>query len=422
MLVAGMFGLKDVKNACLSLRSCWSKLATRMAITSLTYDPPVRRSTRRQTTDYGLLEVANALYEQGQPLAALRKVFEHLLPGTSVPDLAAETFWFTQGSSRVKTCVEGDDLVISVPLVRLPEGGKAIAALRFLLTEMSSTGQIYQPRLRGTDVHLEFRDRLSRLHPAKVVEVLRKMPAAADDHDDWIIGQFGALPLERAPIEALDDDEASRCERIWQSHWVDVLELVKECQRRRSMFFLNEVTAYAHHRIGFVLPLTGYLGARIEESGETFNDTHEDPVKREGTLAKCAKEMCGVSGTELRKSLGHATYAMSPLHDGRPALLSQYLGEGDYRDTIERLKDSGKSFEATLALVSTYYYLLRRYSWSEEIEAALRGGLSRSSGKPWREAATLLFEDASELVSKLSEDDAGGDDEDRQSGTEGDVE
>ena len=343
-------------------------------------------------------------------------MFEHLFPDESLPNLATETFSFTQGSSRVSTRIENDDIVISVPLARLPDGGKAVAALRFVLTKVSSPGQLFQPRLRGADVHLEFRDRLSRINPVKMLEVLRRMPFAADSNDDWLIGEFGALPLERADINALDDAEAARSDAIWRAHWHDVEELLKESQRKRSMFFLNEVTAYALHRIRYVLPLGGFLGSRLSESSSTFNDSEQDPQRREATLARCAKDMKAVSADELRKNLGHATYAISPHSDGTPSVLSQYIGEGNYMTTVEQFKDSGKSFEAALGLISTYNYLLGRFSWPEAIEADLQAGLSQSSGKSWRDAANVLFEHASELVAKFADEQDEDGEEDDQDG------
>ncbi len=287
-----------------------------MAITTLTNDAPIRRSTRRPNLDYEHLEAAATLAEEGRPVEALLKVFAHLLPGEKIPDLATQAFSFTQGSSTVTTRIVDDDVVISVPLVKLPEGGRAIAALRYVLTNISATGQLYQPRLRGDDIHLEFRDRLARLHPAKVVEVLRKMPAEADENDDFLVGEFGALPIDRAPIAPLDEADLARAETIWRSHWNVVEELLKECQRKRSMFFLNEMTAYAFHHIDLLLPLSGVLAARLSQAASTFQDSDIDPVKRETVLAKCAKDMKAVSTDDLRKSLGHATYAISPLADG----------------------------------------------------------------------------------------------------------
>lgn len=389
-----------------------------MAITSLTYAPPIRRNARRPNLDYDHLEAAATLAEDGRPLEALLKVFAHLFPGSKVPELAKEPFSFTQGSSKVSTRIDNDDVVITVPLVKLPEGGRAIAALRYVLTNISATGQLYQPRVRGDEIHLEFRERLARLHPAKVVEVLRHMPEEADQNDDFLIAEFGALPLERAPIAALDDAEIARAEAIWQEHWTSVEELLKECQRKRSMFFLNETTAYARHRIELVLPLGGIVASRLGQAASTFQDSDVDPVKREAALAKCAKDMKALSTEDLRKSLGHASYAISPLADGTPNVLSSYIGPRHYMETIDRLRGSGKPFEAALALISTYNYLLNKFSWPEPIEVALKAGLAEASGKPWREAANLLFDHAKALAAKFADEDEEDEEDDSVEGGE----
>ena len=390
-----------------------------MTISSITYAPPVRHGARPPRRDYELLDTATELFEQGKHAESLAKVFEHLFPDTKVPDLAVEPFVFVQGSSRVTVRIENGELVATVPLVKLPAGGGAIAALRFVLSKLAANGQLHQPRLRGDDVHLEFRDKLSHLHPAKVLEVLRRMPAHADANDDWLIGQFNAQPLERADVIALGDDEAARCESIWRAHWNDVEALLAECQRKRSLFFLNELTAYALHRVTFALPMGGFVIARLREAAGTFNNTHEDPGKRETSLAKCVKDMKAITADELRKDLGHATFAISPLADGTPHVLGEFFAPGNYMETIDKYRKTDKAMDAVLALVGTCTYLLSRYAWPEEIEQAIEAALAKASGKPWREAADALFHDARELVAKFGgDDDEEEDDDDDDDGSD----
>jgi hypothetical protein len=377
-----------------------------MALSSLTYTPPVRRSARPPKLDYALLETAATLAQEGQFKQSLTKVLGHLFPGVPVPDdLTKEPFSIVQGSSRVSTRIEGDDLVIAVPLVRLPTGGGAVAAMRYLLTSVSSTGQLHQPRLRGDDVYLEFREKLSRLHPAKVLEVLRRMPFEADGRDDFLIGQFSALPLERVPSQPLTPEEIAQCEQIWTSHWNEMDELLKEAQKKRSIFFLNEVTALANFRVKASLPLSGFLASRLNEAAGTFNDSDEDPLKREASLGKCIKQMKAVSLDELRKNLGHVEYAISPLKEGTPSFLSNFFHGNGYLETVDKLRGTGKPLDANVALVSSYIYLLALYSWPEALEAELKNGLQLAAGKPFREAADALYSHCEQLLEKYGDEE-----------------
>ena len=378
-----------------------------MAITSLTYAAPVRRLPRPLNLDYALLEAASAASDDGHVDDAIHKVFAHLFPGAAVGDLAAQPFTFVQGSSQVTARVEDGQLAITVPLVRLPPTGNAVAALRYALTTISGSGQLYQPRLRGDELYLEFRDKLTRMHPAKVLEVLRRMPVEADRCDDWLVGQFGAQPLERAAIEPLSDDELARAEAVWRTHWDEVEELLKESQRKRSTWFLNEVSAIALFRVQFVQPICGYLLARISESAAVWNDGQGDPAKREAALARTAREMKAVTSAELRANLGHARYALAPLAEGQPSTLAGYFGSGDYIETIDKYRTQGKSFEAALALISSCTYLLARYAWPEDVAAALMDGLAKAGGKPWRDAAALLWDHCKGLVEQFCGDATG---------------
>lgn len=379
---------------------------------SVNHAAPVRRLPRPVQLDFDLLETASDLARDGRAVDAIGKVLAHLFPDAEVGDLTAAPFSFVQGSSQVTARIDGDDLVVTVPLARLSAAGNPVAALRYVLTRVSGSGQLHQPRLRGDDLFLEFRDRLTRMHPSKVLEVLRRMPEEADRVDDWLVGEFGALPLDRADIEPLTDDEAARAHAAWRSHWDEIEELVKESQRKRSTWFLNEVTALASFRVQFMLPVCGHLGARLAESASIWNDANQDHGKREAALARCAREMKALSADELRANLGHARYALSPVAEGLPSLLSDYFASGNYIETIDRLRKSGKPLDAGLALVSTYNYLLARFAWPPAVATALMEGLEQAAGKSWRDAAALLFAHCKALVERFCSDDEGEDEDD----------
>jgi hypothetical protein len=384
-----------------------------MGLTSLVYTPPLRRDAVGQTLDYSVLEHAVEQYANGDAMEATRSVFRHLFPDAA-PDLA-QPFSFTQGSSRVTVRIDDGVCFVTVPMVKLPASGGAVAALRYVLQSINSSGQLFQGRVRGDDLALEFADKLHALHPHKLIEVLRRMPVEADRHDDWMERQFQATPLDRAPMEPLAGADLERAFEIWRVHWDEVDELTKEALRKRNVWFLNEVTGYALHRLRFALPVCGSVLPRLLEAAGTFNDADIDPRKREATLGKVIKEMKAITPEELTKSLGHVQHAITPHQDGTPERLTGLIGPCNYRSTIEKYLSSGYSLEAALAMVGTYYYLLATHAWPEPIAAALKEGLEASSGKPWRETAGIMLahaESVCELVGSLSSDDDEEEEED----------
>ncbi len=380
-----------------------------MSLSSLTYTPPIRRDAVGRALDYEVLEQAVEQYAAGDPLGGARLVLRHLFP-EDAPDLS-QPFTFAQGSSRVTVRVDDGVCFIDVPMVRIPLTGGSVAALRYVLQSINGSGQLFQARLRGDDVVLEFADKLTGLHPHKLIEVLRRMPVEADRHDDWMERQFGATPLDRAPIESLDGAELERAAQIWAMHWDEVDELLEQALRKRSVWFLNEVTGYAVHRIRFALPLCGSVLPRLLEAAGTFNNADVDPRKREATLSKLIKEMKALPPDELARSLGHLQYALSPHNEGTPQSLASLLGPGHYRETIQKYRTTGYSLDAALAMIGTYYYLLNTHSWPAEVAAELKAGLASVSGKPWREASQMLLDHAETLVGD-DEDDEDDEDED----------
>lgn len=377
-----------------------------MPLTALTCKAPVRRLPRPTTLDPEVLDEAIALHAEGAHLASVARTLTHLLPGHTIGDLRTQPLVIVQGSSRVTVHVaEGApgrlDLDVRVPMIRLSPEGNPTAALRYLLTRVAGSGQLYQPRLYDEDVVLEFRESVARLHPIKLLEVLRRMPVEADARDDWMIDQFGALPLDREPVVGLTVEELAEAEAIWDTHWAEVEELIKESQRKRSLFFLNELTAFTLYHLRSTLPLTGALATRINESARVFHDADEDPSKREAALAKCAKEMRAVSRGDLRKNLGHAQYAVAPHEEGTLEVLNQQLSN-DNLESIRRVRTAGNAMDATLAMVSTFSFLLARYGWPEPIAEDLVAGLTQASGRPWREASQALLGHGRELLERAS--------------------
>lgn len=345
------------------------------------------------------------MYEQGETDGALRRTLEHLFPGRELPDLREDPFIFTQGSSQVTLRIEDDQLTVRVPMVRVRDDSLTTAALRYLLSDVSGIGQLFNPCLRDDDVHLEFRDRVCRLHPQKVREVLRQMPFRADTNDDWLIEEFGCEPLERAKLEPLSDEEWERALAIWATHWREVDELAKESQRKRSVFFFDEIAAYTLYHLSQALPLHGYWWSRLSSASSTFNANQVRMDERERVLMKCIKEMAGVEPERLRGSLGHATYAISPVAEGDEQVLRHHLGPGNYIDTVMSLHNAGRYMDAAVGMLSTYCYLLARYSWDEPIERLLLEGLRTGSGQTWRPCASSLLAQSRKVMAALEDHD-----------------
>jgi hypothetical protein len=378
--------------------------------TAQAYTPPIRRRNVSSARDYELFDAALESFEAGEHAEAVAKIFKHLFPDLAI-DLAAGAA-FAQGSSNVRVRVVDGVFTMTVPVVKLAAGGGAIAALRYALTKINGTGQLYQARLHGDDLVLEYQERIAALHPHKLIEVLRRMPVEADSHDDWMIKEFGAQPLDRAAIIEVDDGEAAIAAEVWAAHWTFVEELLKEAQRKRSIWFLGEITSYAYQRIKFLLPLGGSLMPRLGEAQNTFNNSDTDPSKRETSLHKCIKEMKAVTPAELRANLGHASYAINPLADGTPGKISEFFAPGNYMESIDKARSTGQTIEAGIALVGTYYFLLGTAVWPQEVEDALKEGIAQAAGKPWRDAANLMFAHAKHLSDTYGGDDEDDDDED----------
>lgn len=390
-----------------------------MSISSLICPQPIRARLTIAPRDYARRDRAIESFEAGDYLTAVRETLGYLLPGADAPVFADGKLCFVQGSARVRVQLDGDSLALTTALFRLTPEAQSTAVLRYVLTRLSATGQVFQPRLRDDVISLEFRDRLSLLHPSKLAEAVQRLAMESDSNDGWLQHRFGVSATDREPVAPLDDAEFARALDIWTTHWASVDELMLESRRRRSVRFLDALGSYAANQVRYTLPLFGSVRAALNESADAYTDKDENPNKRDSALAKCIKEMRQVPVDELRQCLGHVQHAINPLHEGTPSLLTSMLGAGHRMQTTGELRSAGRSLEAALELIADYLYLLADHSWPTEVEAALRAGLDLISGKPWREAADVLWNHANQTArvygshgerDRDDDDDGDGDD------------
>jgi hypothetical protein len=392
-----------------------------MSISYLEFPAPIRRRVEVAPRDFARRDHAISLFDAGDYVASVMATLAYLLPATTVPALDQEPMCLVQGSARIHVAIVADELVVSAALVQLREQTHTVAALRFFLTRLSATGQLYQPRLRAQTITLEFRERLRLLHPLKLIEVMQRLPSEADNHDSWLVKQFAVASEDRAPVTPLSEDEFAGALAIWQTHWTAVDELMTESRRRRQVSVLDSLGSLAANHLVYTLPLMGPVRARLNECADEFTNRDENATKRDNDLAKCIKEMRQISADELRACLGHAHYALNPLNEGTPSLLTSILGGGNRMQKTGEHRAAGRSLEATLELVADYLYLLAHHSWPNAIDAALRAALLAASGKPWREAADLLWNQANSTAKSFgSHGENDQDEDDEEAADEGD--
>src|SRR5690606_31607871 len=231
------------------------------------------------------------LYEGGEHRAAIDEAIAYLLlPGQASPDLSNAPLCLVQGTARLRLQIEDGRLHGRAVLGRLGANASATAALRHFLSSVSGTGQLFQPRLRGDVVSLEFDERLTLLHPYKLTELVQRLAEAACNADSWLTEDFGMQPLDREALQPLEENEVRRATQIWSAHWAAVDLMVDEIRRHRSSAMLNRVADYAYSQVIYALPLNGALPERLHDANDIYGDREEQPAKRLAILAKSVKD------------------------------------------------------------------------------------------------------------------------------------
>lgn len=372
-----------------------------MSLSAFYCPPPIRHRRPLTARDYARRDFAIELFDRGDYLSAIGEIFGHAMPEVLADKPFALPFSFAQGSALFDVRLDGDDLLITTVLAELVAGVKSTALLRFALSRLAGSGQVWQPRLKDKVLRLEFRESLSDLHPLKLLEVLLKLPADASQHDQWLAEEFQVARPAAAPLRPLSPEEAEAALKFWHQHWRDMEILHNEVRRRRSVRMLDFVGSLASHLVRVVLPLHGSLRITLDEQADEISDRDESVSKRDSAMAKLIRSMQAVDDATLLASLGHGDYAINPLREGSPSSIHSLFGAGERMQTIHEHRANGRLLEAGLELVAYASYLLGSFSWPEPVEQALLQFLASAHEKPIRVVLDSLLKQAEQVANEF---------------------
>jgi len=372
-----------------------------MAIAGLVFPSPLQKRPTFVKQDYARRDQAIRLFESNEPLSAAHETLRYLNPGAGKFDLAKAPLRWAQGTAQIQIALEANRLSIKSQLICVNAAKSNPAVLRYFLSKISNTGQLFQPRLSGDVLELAFSEQLNLLHPQKLIEVLQKLPGIADSHDAWLCDELGADLSERAKPKALSAPERKRALSFWTQHWRDMEALLLESRRRRSVQFLDSVGRLAINHVRYVLPLFGSLRHTLNQSADVFTDRDENPKVRENELARSIRTMREASEEQLLSCLGHVHFAFSPWTPGSADVLRSAIGNVHHMHQSNEMRLSGRALEASVGLVANFLYLLAYFAWPAPVERALRAAIAAASDKPWQEAADILWKHAQAIADKL---------------------
>lgn len=379
-----------------------------MSLLGLQCPQPLRKRPANAQVDYARRDRAIELFENGESYKALVETLRYLNPASKPAGVRQGPLFWTQGTAKVQIALSHDDqLSVSSALANVAVEPANPAALRYFLGNISSTGKLFQPRLTDGVVGLHFSEKLSLLHPQKLIEVLQKLPLEADNHDAWMQEELGCESVGRAVPKVLNASERKRALALWVQHWSDMDALMLESRRRRSMRFLDAIGRIAVGQIRYTLPLFGSLRRKLNQSADVFIDRESGARERESELVRCVRSMRDAKPEEVLACLGHVNYAVTPWNPGSAGVLRSAIGSVHHMHQSNEFRQSGRSMEATVEILANYLYLLAYFTWPPVIEHALRQTLNGVSGQPWRVACDVLWTRSQEISRQF----AGGSDD-----------
>jgi len=302
---------------------------------------------------------------------------------------AAQTeFNIPHGSVVVNIKIDDKNFSLNCPFLKLPATGK-IALMRRVAEINFSDLELAKIVLKDDELNFKFECPLELCYPAKIYDVLRNVCFNADYYDDEFVTQFNAVRLKEPVITAYEA-------KILNNGYDQFAADIKECIEYAAYFESKRMTGYAwdayavfFRRAAYYLKPQGNVGNIIGTAVNRLNNNKVPMVDRINEAKKTVAQLQAITKEKLQEDLYYAEEFIPWKYYGKLENIQEYFEDAHETATSEFNK--GEYMACTCTIQVSYFRMLYAYRLTPEIQKFVEYNLEHASGKPWKEAAEILY-------------------------------
>jgi len=340
------------------------------------------------------------LFEKGQYRDSLLAVIDYANPTIRKKFGNAEQTEFNipHGSAVISLHVDNAHFNVQAPFLTLPADAK-IPLMRRISEINFGTLSLAQIQLQGEELHFSFSCPLELCYPYKIYETLREICSNSDYLDDEFVDQFGARRIVEPVVIPMDPSVAEKAWTKFQDYLTEAQQYITWCESRRTEGFVWDIAGIQLRKIEYFMCPQGKLRNDLEAAISALNDGYVAFNDRLLGAKKFITQLQTMTREQVTENL-YATEVFVPYkYFIRPDHIKNH-----FTHTVESAHQQlvNKDYVAcTLNILSAYMNLFYNNNLTPDIAGYAEKQLILSAGKPWKEAAELLFAS----VKKLTETD-----------------
>ena len=347
------------------------------------------------------------LHENGKYKECLLRLFDYvdkdLVKRTGNADQTE--FNVAHGSIVVNIKIDNEKVDVKVPFLRLPEKNTIPILRRVSEINFSPLNQA-NIVLDGNELSFKYSTPLHLCEPWKMYNVFREICINADNYDDEFIQKFGAIRISEPKVENFPDAKKEEIWKTYQSLITETKEFIAYFDGKRQDGFVWDSLLQLFLNIDYYIAPQGALRTDIEEVVAYMQNGNYSLHEKNEKGRTFFKKLQQISYDDLCSNL-YISDIFIPI---------KYAASLDnvketFSNQFETAKKEMSNSDYMGASLSIRYIFLYEFYYSyapADVVETMTVALEKSSGKPWEEAAKILWPAIQQIMNSGAQVEAGG--------------
>lgn len=335
-------------------------------------------------------------FQAGRHRDSVYALLDYIDPGLrqATGNAGQTEFLIPHGSTVARVNVSNETLRVSLPFLGLPEKGN-VALLRQVSELNFSALTLAQIHLKDGALSFEYEAPLEVCEPWKTYAVFSEICLTADAHDDVFVEKFGARRLAPMQVEPCTSEQKKQARERLEAYIAEGLAYMDFFEGKRYVGSAWDMACITLKKIQLFMWPQGYLASLVDRHGSNLYSSA--PMQDRVAQARRAfQELLAFPREKFDECLYTPRFFIPPRKKSDLPYVRQYFD--DIRETADR-EIAGQDFMgATLGLLQGILALEKNGIVATDISKMNWDALIAASGKPWKEAARILFRNVDTIM------------------------
>ncbi len=297
-------------------------------------------------------------------------------------------FEIPHGSIFLKIKITDEVFSVEAPFLELPKEN-VVPLLRHVAEINFYPLNLPNITLKENQLVFEYMCPIETAEPYKIWDVLYEICTDGDTYDDKFIRQFKAKRIYEPKIQRFSEDELQEKYEILIKIIDEAINYINYFYSKRWDYFCWDIVAISLFKIDHHIVPQGNLRIILEEEINYQMKTKDPHQKRVSSALAFFEKIKNTPVNEIKDDIYMIETFISPRRRATYDTLVNAMKETYTRATSEYTKKD--DIACTISVLYIYFYTLYYYNFEDKYLNEIINALKQSSGKPWTEAATILY-------------------------------